>query len=256
LFDAQAQYYVVKDNRFQAYTDKADSVMDIEDFWRANRDRVQAQKEEITCDVPTGWTEGLVDNPKIIDPDKDYNSYAGGGVYETVMRMLRDSGMASRGKGRTLVTDNWYSSGFLMAGIWKEFGMTFMGTIYLASKKSRTAEDFPFHKLSPVALRRVKRGWCRTATQNVKIGRQTAFTMQAREKKQVAMLHNVDVIQPDQDTHKVLRMSPKSKKKKEVNSPGVIFSYASTYNGVDRKDKDTSDWIISVKSHRWYLRLY
>jgi hypothetical protein len=25
---------------------------------------------------------------------------------------------------------------------------------------------------------------------------------------------------------------------------------------VDRKDRDTSDWTISVKNHRWYLRLY
>jgi hypothetical protein len=76
-----------------------------------------------------------------------------------------------------------------------------------------------------------------------------------RDKKQVAMLHNVDVIQPDQDTHTVLRMSPKSTKKKEVDSPRVISSYASTSNGVDRKDRDTSDWTISAKSHRWYLRL-
>jgi hypothetical protein len=106
LFDAQAQYYVVKDNRFQAYTDKADLVMDIKDVCRDNGERVQAQKEEITRDVPTGWTEGLVDNPKI-----------------------------------------------------------------------------------------------------------------------------VDVIQPDQDTHKVLRMPLKSKKKKEVDSPRVISSYASTNNG-------------------------
>jgi hypothetical protein len=39
----------------------------------------------------------------------------------------------------------------------------------------------------------------------VKIGKQTAFTMQAnvwRDKKQVAMLHNVDVIQPDQEVTK------------------------------------------------------
>jgi hypothetical protein len=175
------------------------------------------------------------------------------------MRMLRDSGMVSRGKGRTLVTDNWYSSGSLMAGIWKEFGMTFMGTINLTSKKSRTAEDFPFHKLSPGALRRVKRGWCRTPTQNVKIGRQTGFTMQAsvwQDKKQVAMLHNVAVIQPDHDTHKGLRMSPKSTKKKEVDSPRVISYYFSTYNGVDRKDRDTAEWTIIVVSHRWYLRLY
>ena len=77
-----------------------------------------------------------------------------------------------------------------------------------------------------------------------------------RDQKPVAMLHNVDMIQLSQDMHKVLRMSPKSKKKKEVDSPRVISSYASNYNGVDRKDRDTSDWTVSVKSHRWYLRLY
>jgi hypothetical protein len=71
LFDAQAKYYVMHDNRFRAYTDKADLVMGIEDVWRVNHERVKAQKEEITCDVPTGWTEGLFDNPKITDPDKD-----------------------------------------------------------------------------------------------------------------------------------------------------------------------------------------
>jgi hypothetical protein len=120
-----------------------------------------------------------------------------GSAYVTVMRMLRDSVMASKGNGRTLETDNWYSSGSLMDGVWKEFGMTFMGTINLTNKKSRTADDFPFHKLSKGTLRRVKRGWSRTATQIVEIGRQTAFTMQAsvwRDKKQVAMLQNVDVI--------------------------------------------------------------
>jgi hypothetical protein len=55
--------------------------MDIEDVWRAYRERSQAQKEEITRDVPTRWTEGLADNPKNIGPDKYYNSHAGGGVY-------------------------------------------------------------------------------------------------------------------------------------------------------------------------------
>jgi hypothetical protein len=45
--------------------------MDIEDVWRADRERMQAQKEEIAQD----------DNPKIINPDKDHSSHAGGGVY-------------------------------------------------------------------------------------------------------------------------------------------------------------------------------
>jgi hypothetical protein len=54
----------------------------------------------------------------------------------------------------------------------------------------------------------------------------------------------------------VLRMPPKSKNKKELDSLRVISSYASTHNGVDRKNRDTSDWPIGVKSHMWYLRLY
>jgi hypothetical protein len=45
------------------------------------------------------------------------------------------------------------------------------------------------------------------------------------------------------------RSPPKEKtctkqEEKEVDSPRVVSSYASTYNGVDRKDRDTSDWTI------------
>jgi hypothetical protein len=35
-----------------------------------------------------------------------------------------------------------------------------------------------------------------------------------KDKKQVAMLHNVDVIQPSQDMHTVLRMSPRAIRRK------------------------------------------
>jgi hypothetical protein len=42
---------------------------------------------------------------------------------------------------------------------------------------------------------------------------------------------------------------PKAKKKEEVNCPKDISSYASTCNAVDRKDRDTSYWNVSVKSH-------
>jgi hypothetical protein len=45
-----------------------------------------------------------------------------------------------------------------------------------------------------------------------------------RDKKQVAWIHYVDVIPPSKDTHKVLRMSRKSKRQKEVDSPRVISS--------------------------------
>jgi hypothetical protein len=61
----------------------------------------------------------------------------------------------------------------------------------------------------PEALRRVKKGWARIAIQNAKTGKQITFTMQAsalRDKK-VMMLHNVDVIQPSQDIHKLMRIT-------------------------------------------------
>jgi hypothetical protein len=176
-----------------------------------------------------------------------------------VMRMLRDANMGTRGRGRTLVTDNWYSSGQLMANIYKEFGMSFIGTINLTSKKTRTADSFPYHKLSNGALKKAPRGWFRSATQNVIIGGKIAYTMQAtvwKDKKQVAMLHNVDVLHKDQNNCTTLRWSPRKKQRREVSSPKVINTYNANYNGVDRKDRDTADWSISLKSNRWYLRVY
>jgi hypothetical protein len=63
--------------------------MNIEDVRRANHDRVQAQKEEIACYVPTGWTESLLGNPKIINPDKDYNSHAIHSSYLLVVHIAK-----------------------------------------------------------------------------------------------------------------------------------------------------------------------
>ena len=52
-----------------------------------------------------------------------------GSVKETVMRLLHDSHMSSMGRGRTLVTDNFYTSLDLMKSVFQVFGMTYIGTI-------------------------------------------------------------------------------------------------------------------------------
>jgi len=36
----------------------------------------------------------------------------------------------------------------------------------------------------------------------------------------------------------------------------VIPVYSAHYNGIDRKDWDTADWSIALKSKRWYLSIF
>ena len=183
-----------------------------------------------------------------------------GSPTEVVKRLLRGAHMAAHGAGRTLYTDNWYTNATVMAMIHKEFNMSMLGTYTPTKKKSRTADDFPFHKLTNGALRRVQRGWMRAAYQNVFLGgSRPAYTMQAtiwKDKKQVGLLHNFDVKSMEHGTHYVERWSPRKKRKREVESPTAITTYTNNYNGVDKKDRDTADWGVSLKSERWYLRVF
>ena len=166
--------------------------------------------------------------------------------------------MANAGEGRTLVTDNWYTSQKLMMKLFKEFKMTMVETVNATSKKSRTANDFPFAKISPAAQKKIHCGWFRTAYQNVHFGKEKkpAFTMQAiiwKDKKLVGMLHNFGVQAVARGTHFVQRWSPKRKAKKEVESSSIVPVYCKHYNGVDRKDRDTADYTVSLESGRWYI---
>ena len=77
-----------------------------------------------------------------------------------------------------------------------------------------------------------------------------------KDKKQVGMLHNFAVHSPSQGEHFVKRWSPSKKAKKDVESPSAVPVYANHYNGVDRKDRDTADWTVSLKSSRWYMRIF
>ncbi len=129
--------------------------------------------------------------------------------------------------------------------------MLLVGTYALTKKKSRTADDFPFAKLSNGALKKVKRGWKQMARLKVaNNNRRNLYTVQAtvwKDKKLVGFLHNhlVDAT----EGHTVERWSPRKKKRKSVSSHKVTTDYSYHMNGVDHKDRDTADWTVSLKSN-------
>ena len=177
-----------------------------------------------------------------------------------VDKLLDLAGLVALGAGRTLYTDNWYTSIALMEHLYFRYGFYLVGTIVLTSKLSRTAADFPFHKLSNAALRLVPRGWGRRATREFKgqgrDGSADRFVGQAtvwRDKKQVGIVHNKHV-EPF-GTHSVKRYSKDSRKREEIPSAKVVSDYGKNYSAVDRIDRDTSDWTVSVQTNRFYLRI-
>ena len=136
------------------------------------------------------------------------------------------------------------------------FGMLLVGTYTLTKKKSRTATDFPFAKLSNGAVKKVARGWRRVAFQKVYRKSRHIYTVQAtiwRDKKLVGFLHN-HLVKSASDTT-VLRWSPRKKRRADIPSHEVTLDYQFHMNGVDHKDRDTTDWTVSIKTYRFYLRI-
>ena len=175
-----------------------------------------------------------------------------------VSRLLHGAG-ATGTSGRILYTDNFYTSLKVMNHIFTSFGMLLVGTYALTKKKSRSADDFPFAKLSNGALKKVKRGWTRTARRKITKKNQTTpmYTVQAtvwKDKKLVGFLHNHLV--EDTSDHTVQRWSPRKKRKKSIPSHEVTTDYSYHMNGVDHKDRDTADWTVSLKSNRFYMRIF
>ena len=92
-----------------------------------------------------------------------------------ICRLLLTAGVVYS-VGRILYTDNFYTSLDVMTHVYTAFGMLLVGTYSLTKKKSRTAADFPFHKISNGAMKKVKRGWMRVAFQDVWYNNKLLFT--------------------------------------------------------------------------------
>jgi hypothetical protein len=64
-----------------------------------------------------------------------------------ISRLLYGAGVTGT-SGRILYTDNFYTSLWVMKNMYVSFAMLLVGMYALMKDKSRTADDFPFAKLS------------------------------------------------------------------------------------------------------------
>jgi hypothetical protein len=178
------------------------------------------------------------------------------GPTDVVFRLVNMANLAGRSAGRVLYTDNWYTSLKCLTMVYKTFGMFMVGTHKMTKKVKRLATDCPFHRLSNGALNMVPRGWMRTAQKKVldHTGK-FLFWAQAtvwKDRKEVAFLHNW---LKGSETPECFRWR-KGEKGKETLPCHVVSIARSIYmGGVDREDKDSAKWGISIKTNRWCLRI-
>jgi len=209
------------------------------------------------CCAETGVLSSfLICTGKDIDVGQDWSAV---GVVDSLLEL---AGLLALGAGRILYTDNWCTSIDFMKHVFFSCGCLLIGTCVLTKKKSRTADDFPFHRMSSQALQRVPRGWRRRATRlfsgRNSLGQACSFVGQAtvwRDKKQVAFLHSHKV-EPFSAGDSVLRCSSAAGKRLKLCGVPAQMDYSTSYNGVDRHDRDVGDWGISVMTHRFLFRIH
>ena len=56
--------------------------------------------------------------------------------------------------------------------------------------------------------------------------------------------------------HIVKRYIKGKSKKLEIAGPMVQQKYSENFNAVDRNDRDSADYTTSIKTNRWYLRIF
>ena len=177
-----------------------------------------------------------------------------GSVVGIVRRLFENANFEGTAAGRVLYTDNFYTSLALMQFVWLSYSMFLVGTYRVSKKKSRTGDDFPFHKISPAALKHKPRGWMRRAVRKFgsNFGNMTAQALVWKDKKQVAILSNW-LVQPATAADSVLRYVKGATQKAVVLAHAVVLDYIQHMGAVDRCDRDTADWGIHCHTHRWYM---
>ena len=173
-----------------------------------------------------------------------------------VERILQDADLF-KARGRVLYTDNWYTSVKLAKVMFDKYGWTICGTITPTDKISRQDEDVPFLKLSAGGLAECQRGWYREAYIEMKSTTGKKYCIQCttwRDKKQVMFLHSHLV---GSSTNATVRRHVKGKKQKvEIGAPTSQIDYVGNYNAVDRQDRDSADYTTSIKTVRYYIRIF
>ena len=185
---------------------------------------------------------------------------------DIIDRLLEQSGFIAEffsdsARGRTMFTDNWYTSPKLAAHLAGKYKMSLIGTYRLTKKKSRDGSDFPFGKMAPAATKLLPRGWGRKAVAplrevvpneeeypGIPVGTMVEATVW-KDKKLVALLNTVATSGTDRCT--VDRYSKQLRKVITINCFPSQILYKDNMNGVDVMDRDISDNGVKVKAKQW-----
>jgi hypothetical protein len=163
--------------------------------------------------------------------------------------------------GRILYTDNYYTSMTVARKLYELYHWLFVGTYRLTTKERRGEDDFQFHKLSNGAMKSIPRGWSRRATREFDFcyeSRIEKYCVQCtvwKDKKQVAFLHTHKVCS-NTEGQVVFRREKGKRQRLELPCPPVQPDYAHHFNGVDIQDKDSANYPTTLKTNRWYMRIF
>ena len=75
-----------------------------------------------------------------------------------------------------------------------------------------------------------------------------------KDKKQVTFLHT-HLVKNDGDT-KVKRHMKGKRQRINLNAPSIQPEYVNYFNAVDVNDHDSADYSVSIRTNRWYLRVF
>ena len=173
-----------------------------------------------------------------------------------VVQRLIEDGKLDTAKGRTLYTDNWYTSVKLAQWLWEKKCWRFCGTIVPTNKAAREGNDVPFHKVSKGALNTISRGWFWEAVLEKSFER-SKYCVQCttwKDRKQVMFLHTSSV-GSSRGKHTV-RRGKKGKHGHDIlPAPLSQLDYALNFSAVDRNDRDSADYTTSLHTNRRYLHV-
>lgn len=171
----------------------------------------------------------------------------------------QESDFIGSSAGRVVYMDNYYTSLTMIDYMYKQYKAFVVGTIALTKKKSRDSNDFPFHKLSGPATKKVGKGWLRIAQKKVfdSSGKVLKYIVQATtwmDRKQVAVLHNIYA--GPAEGARTMRYNRKTQRREAVDTHPIIPNYIRYMRGVDMFDQSMNDYNISLRGQRWYLRIF
>jgi hypothetical protein len=139
---------------FRPFIDKSKSIVNLTDVWATKKKRHGEIHAESTRRVSDEWKEDDTTSWELSDRMKCGQSEGACVDPHPSLHVMTE--ISNGGSHKPVLV---YCTAYTFAE---------HSTHVLTKKKARSAADFPFHKLSDAARRKVDRGWSRRATQEFK----------------------------------------------------------------------------------------